>query len=209
MRDAHALYLQLAHGKEAVASGVTEVDHVRMCVPGLAAHVPPLHRHPAADEAVELPVVLDERAGEVDPGDSLDGLFARRFWKVRVQARERRPQVAHQHHVALRCPAKGSLRPEGLSVVGVEALPPETITEMIREGLLDQPVLAVDIGDHGAGAPITPRSLPLIRRGSNRSRPARSFSFILSTFVICSCSGAADSRKSRTMRGSGASNGRL
>ena len=134
-------------------AGVAEVDHLRVRVPGLAARVPPLHRHPAADEAVELAVVLDERAGEVDPGELLDGLLARRFRKVRVQPRQRRPQVAHQHHVALRRPAQRSLRPEGLGVVGVDALPAEPIAEVVREGLLDEPVLAVDVGDHPASAP--------------------------------------------------------
>ena len=125
-------------------------------MPGFAVRVPPLHRHTAADKAVALPVVLNERSGKVDPGDLLDGLLARRFRKVRVQARERCPQVAHQHHVALRCPAKRSLWPEGLGVVGVDAFPVELIAEVVREGLLDQPVFAVDVGDHGAGASITP-----------------------------------------------------
>ena len=158
MRHAYALHLQLAHGKEAVTIGVAEVDHVRMRVPGLAARVPPLHRHPVADEAVALPIVLDERAGEVDADDFLDGLFARQLRKTWVQVHKRCPQVAHQHHVALRRPTERSLRPKDLGVVGVEALPPEIIAEMVREGLLDQSVLAVDVGDHGAGVPITPRS---------------------------------------------------
>ena len=96
-----------------------------------------------------------KRPSEVDSGDSLDRLFSRRFRKTWVQVRECCPQVAHQHHVALRCPPEHSLRPEGLGVVRVEALPPEMIAEMVREGLLDQPVLTVDVGDHGVGAPIT------------------------------------------------------
>ena len=68
VRHAHALDLQLAHGEEAVAGGVAEVDHLRVRVTGLAARIPPLDRHAAADEAVELAVVLDQRAGEVDRG---------------------------------------------------------------------------------------------------------------------------------------------
>ena len=129
-------------------AGVAEVDHLRARVPGLAARVAPLDRHAAADEAVELPVVLDQRAGEVDARELLDRLLARRFRQVRIQARQRRAQVAHQHHVALGRPAQRALRPEGLGVVGVDALPAEPVAQVVGEGLLDQPVFAVDVGDH-------------------------------------------------------------
>ena len=90
VRDAHALYLQLAYCEKAVARGVAKVDHLRARVPGLAARIPPLHRNPATDEVVELPIVLNERTGKVAPRDLLNRLLARRFWKVRVQAHERR-----------------------------------------------------------------------------------------------------------------------
>ena len=127
VRHAHALDLQLAHGEEAVAAGVAEVDHLRARVPRLAGCVAPLDRHAAADEAVELAVVLEQRAGEVDARELLDGLLARRLRQVRVEPRQRRAQVAHQHHLALGRAAQRALRPEGLRVVGVDALPAERL----------------------------------------------------------------------------------
>ena len=126
---------------------------MRVRVTGLAGCVPPLHRHSAADEAVELPVMLNERTGKVDPGKLLDSLRTSRFRQLRVQARQRRVQLAHQHNVALRGPAQGPLRTERLGVVGVDALPAEPIAEVVREGLLDEPVLAVDVSDHPPSAP--------------------------------------------------------
>lgn len=41
------------------------------------------------------------------------------------------------------------MRPEVLGVVSVDALPFESIAEVLREGLLDEPVFTVDVGDHG------------------------------------------------------------
>ena len=147
VRHAHALNLQLAHGQEAVVRDVAEVDHLRPRVARLAGGIAPLHRHATADEAVELAVVLDERAGEIDARQLLDGLLAGRFRDVRVQPRERRAQVAHQHDVPLGRATERAVRPEGLRVVGVDTLPAEHLFQMLGEGLLDQPVLAVDVGE--------------------------------------------------------------
>ena len=131
------------------ADAVAEVDHLRPRVPRLARSIAPLDRHAAADEAVELPVVLKQRAGEVDARQLLDGLLARRCRQVRVEPLQRRPQVAHQHHIPLGRAPQRALRPERLLVVGVDALPAEHLLQMLGEGLLDQPVFAVDVGDHG------------------------------------------------------------
>ena len=147
VRHAHALDLQLAHGQEAVVRDVAEVDHLRVRVARLAGGIAPLHRHPAADEAVELAVVLDERAGEIDARQLLDGLLPGRLRDVRVQPRERGAQVANQHDVPLRRATERAVRPEGLRLVGVDALPAEHLFEMLGEGLLDQPVFAVDVAE--------------------------------------------------------------
>ena len=40
------------------------------------------------------------------------------------------------------------MRPEGLVVPGVDAVPAEHIMQILGKGLLDQAVLAVDVGDH-------------------------------------------------------------
>ncbi len=133
-----------------------------MRVPGLAARVPPLHRHAVANKAVALPVVLDKRAGEVDASDLLDRLFAGGFRKIRIQALQRRPQVTNQHDLALGGSPQRSMRPEGLRVVGVDAVPAKDLLQMVGEGLLDQPVFAVDVGEgHGLF-----RSVDWLRFGS-------------------------------------------
>src|SRR6266404_2486560 len=49
---------------------------------------------------------------------------------------------------SLRRASHRALSAEGLGVERVDALPPETIAQVIREGLLHQPVFAVDVGDH-------------------------------------------------------------
>jgi hypothetical protein len=40
------------------------------------------------------------------------------------------------------------MRPEGFLVPGVDAFPAERIVQILGEGLLDQAILAVDVGDH-------------------------------------------------------------
>ena len=97
----------------------------RACRGVLALGVAPRDRHAVADEAVELAVVLDQRAGEIDPGELLDGLLACRFRQVWVEPGEGRTQVAHEHHVALARPPEGAVRAEGLLVLGVDAVPAE------------------------------------------------------------------------------------
>ena len=148
VRHANALDLQLAHGEEAIVSGVAKVDHLCVSVPGLAAGVAPVHGNPAADEGVELAVVLNERPSEVDPGQLLDGLLPRLGWNVPVQPCERRPQVAHQHGLPVGGASQRSRRPERLRVVCINAVPTEHLFEMFGKRLLDQAVFAVDAGDH-------------------------------------------------------------
>ena len=119
---------------------------MRVRVADFAGGVTPLDRHAAADEAIDFPVVLDQGSGEIDPGDFLDRLRAGRFRKVRVQTRKRRPQVPNQHHLALGGSSQCPVMPEGLRVVGVDAVPAKDLLQMVGEGLLDKPVFAVDVG---------------------------------------------------------------
>ena len=91
MRHAQALNLQLAHGQEAVVGiavgrAVAEVDDLGAGVLRLAGGIAPFDRHAVADEAVELPVVLEQRPGEVHPRQLLDGLLAGDFRQAGVEA---------------------------------------------------------------------------------------------------------------------------
>ena len=93
----HALDLQLPHGEKAIvrfsirADAVAKVDHPRPRMPRLAGIIAPLDRHAAADEAVELPVVLKQRASKVDARQLLDGLLPRRCRQVAVEPLQCRP----------------------------------------------------------------------------------------------------------------------
>ena len=64
----------------------------------LASNVPggiaPLDRDAVADEIVKLPVVLDERAGEVHPRERLDGLLADGLGQVGIKPPHGDAQVA-------------------------------------------------------------------------------------------------------------------
>lgn len=162
VRDAHTLDLQFPDRQEAVVGRVPEIDHPRVRMPDLAGGVAPLHRHPTADEAVKLPVVLEERASKVDPRELLDRLLPRRLRNARVKPGQRRAQIPHQHSLAFGRAAQGSVRPERLRVVGVDALPADRLLQMLGEGLLDQPVLAVNVGDQMGFPPfLTGLLLPL------------------------------------------------
>jgi hypothetical protein len=46
------------------------------------------------------------------------------------------------------------VRPEGLVVPGVDTVLAEHIMEILSKGLLDQAVLAVDVGDHCRTVPL-------------------------------------------------------
>ena len=96
-----ALNLQLARGKKAVVARVSEVDHPGMGVTRLAVLIALLDGHPPTDEAVELAVVLEKRAGEVTVRQLLDRLFAGHLGDEWIQACERRAEVPHQYHVPL------------------------------------------------------------------------------------------------------------
>src|SRR6266404_6956262 len=60
---------------------------------------------------------------------------------------------------SLRRASHRALSAEGLGVERVDALPPETIAQVIREGLLHQPIFTVDVDDHRR----------LFQRASNRA----------------------------------------
>jgi hypothetical protein len=80
--DTEALDFEFADGEEAVVGGavwagaVLEVEDLGAGVLGLAGGIAPINGDAVADEVVEFAVVLDERAGEVHPGQFFDGLLA-------------------------------------------------------------------------------------------------------------------------------------
>jgi hypothetical protein len=84
----------------------------------------------------------------------LDGLHTCRLGQIGVESSQRRPQVAPQHHLTLAVAAKRAMRPEGFLVPGVHAVPAEHIVQILGKGLLDQAILAVDIGDHYRAVPL-------------------------------------------------------
>ena len=136
MRNANALDLQLPNGEKAVVSCIAEVDHPGQRVFCLAAWFPPFDRDPAPDEPEKLPIVLNERPGKIDAGQFFDRLLACRFRQFRIQARERRPQIANQDDFTFRHPAECSLRPESLRFVGIHAVPAERMLQILSEGFL-------------------------------------------------------------------------
>ena len=147
MRHPHALHFQLAHREEAVITDVTEIDDLDVSMARLAARLPPLDRHAAADETVELVVVLDEGACEVDAGELGYGLLSRSGRQVGVQPLDGGAEIAHQHDLTFGSPAQGAGGAEDLGVIGVETLPAQRVAQMVGEGLLDQAIFAVDVGD--------------------------------------------------------------
>ena len=154
MGDAEALNLELPDGEEPVvgravrAITVLEIYDLGAGVFSLAAGISPLDGDTVTDEVVILAVVLDERAGEVHPGQFLNGLFARGFGEVRVEALQGGAEVAGEDDFALAGAAEGAGGAEGFVVVRVKAFPAEDIMQVIGKGLLDQAVFAIDVGCH-------------------------------------------------------------
>src|SRR5262249_9422695 len=132
----------------AVVGGGTEIDHLRTSIARLASGITPLYWHALSDVAVVLAVMLHQRPGKIHAGKVLNGLLTSRLRQGVGESGTRRPQVTHYHHLTLAVAAKRAVRPEGLVVPGVDAVPAEHIVQILGEGLLDQAVLAVDVGDH-------------------------------------------------------------
>ena len=92
---------------------------------------------------------------------------------VWIQTRERRTQIRKHHDVALCGPAQRASMPEDFRVVGVGAIAAEPLLQMVGKGPLDQPVLGLDVGDHGVRetAAATAES---VANDRSRSKPAKS-----------------------------------
>ena len=112
----------------------------------LAAGVAVAHRHAVADAAVELLIVLDQRAAKScrvsllappprwpPPAGRDSGAPAPRAGRASAPPRACRP-------------AQRAARPEGLVVPGVDALPAEHLLQVSAKVCLHQPVFAVDVG---------------------------------------------------------------
>jgi hypothetical protein len=67
----------------------------------------------------------------------------------RIQPFQRRAEIADQNDFARAAAAKSSGRAEGFLVVTLDGFPAKDIAQVVREGLLNQAVFAVDVGDHG------------------------------------------------------------
>ena len=78
----------------------------------------------------------------------LNGLFMRRGGKVGIEPYQGCPEIPHQHSLPLRHTSKCAVLPEGLGVIGVNAIPSEMIAEMIGKSLLNESVFTVDVGNH-------------------------------------------------------------
>lgn len=76
---------------------------------------------------------------------------SRRFRDIGIQICEGSSQVARENHVPFTGAPQGSVSPERLGVEHVDAVPLQRISKVVRERLLDQPILAVDVSNH-AGA---------------------------------------------------------
>jgi hypothetical protein len=136
VRHAYALDFQFAHCQKAVGSSSgTEIDHLRTSVACLASGVTPLHRHTLSDVAVVLAIVLHQRAGKIHTGKLLDDLLTGRLGQSGIEPSQRCPQVAYQHHLTLASAAKRAVRPEGLLVPGVDAVPAEHIVQILGKGV--------------------------------------------------------------------------
>ena len=137
--------LQLAHGQEAIgARRVVEIDHPGTSVRLAAVGVSICNVHAAAKQTVVVMVVLHHRAADVvdrqRPHRVLDG----RSRQVGIEPFQRRAQVAGQYCLFGIGAAQRTARPQSLSVPGIHALPPQRPLQMLGEGRLHQPVLAVD-----------------------------------------------------------------
>jgi hypothetical protein len=94
--------------------------------------------------------VLEQRAREIMARDFLHRLGDGGWRQQRIQPRQRRSQVAREHHLArVRAPQR-AIRSERLLVPRIDTLPTQLIAQMPGERLLDEPVFAVDVGvGHG------------------------------------------------------------
>jgi hypothetical protein len=147
MRHAQSLKLHLAHGHEPVVGGRAEVDHAGMIVASFTVGVAPRHRHATLDEFVELLIVLKHRAGVINLRQFLKGVVAGGCGKVGIQSCQRLAQVPFRNRVALTVAAEVAGGAEGFVVPGVGAFPAELIVKIVGEGLLDETVFAVDVGE--------------------------------------------------------------
>ena len=156
VRGAQPGDLQLAHAQKAVVLGIAEVDDSGKALPLVALGIGVGDRHAAPDIAVERLVVLKRGAAEVLTGQFLDSLVYRLCRQLGIEPLDGCAQVAGEHHRFLIQPTQRAVRSEGLLVPGVDAVPAEYVVQVFGEGLLDQAVLAVDVGE---GHPALPPCL--------------------------------------------------
>ena len=152
VRRTQAGQLEFAHGEEAVGAGrIGEIDHPRPRRLLPAVRIAVAHRHAAAQQSVEVAVVLYQRAADIEHRHRAHCLVDGHRRKLRVQPHQRGAQVALQHGLLRVVAAQRARRAEGLGVPSVDALPAERLLKMVGERLLDQTVFAVEAGHRHAG----------------------------------------------------------
>jgi hypothetical protein len=87
--------------------------------------------------------------GVTNLGQSLKGFLASGFGKIGIESRHCLAQVALQDGILQAIAAQAAGEAEGFVVPGLSAFPTELVAEVISEGLLNETVFAVDVGDHG------------------------------------------------------------
>ena len=173
--------LQLAYREEAVrARCVVEVDYSGAGGLPVSLGVSVFHGHAGAEHAIEIAVVLQHaieiavvlhhRAADVVRGEVPYYVVNGRGRQVGVEPLHRPAQVPGQHRFPGVGATEGAVRPEGLLVPGVDAVPAEHPFKMLGERRLHQPVFAVDRRyGHRVRPPVVAPAAPIRPRSPHSS----------------------------------------
>ena len=99
--------------------------------------------------------MLKRRAGEVLSGQSVDDLVDGLRGEFRVEFFDGGAQVTGQYNLGGVTASECAVGSEGFLIPGIDAVPAQHVVQMSGEGLLDQAVFAVDVGDGHWTLPIS------------------------------------------------------
>ena len=147
VRNAHTLHLQFTDGKKAVVVYAIrrEIEYACGCRLPFASQRAPMHLNAITDHSVEVAILLHAGASEVDAGELIDGLLAGVCGNRRIEPRERRAQITHEDHITLGLASKRAGRAERFRVERIHGFPPQSVAQVVRERLLNQPVFGVNV----------------------------------------------------------------
>ena len=149
---------QFADREEVVVLRGLEVENPETAFRRFPACVGEGHRDAVAEEVVLLAVGGDDGLRGVGGDELAHGIVVGGPRESGVQRRERRPERAGQHHLAVRVAAEQAVGSEVLPVVGVHRLPAEAFLQAFGRRLLNEIVLGVRTRRHGfRGPPVRPR----------------------------------------------------